>query len=101
MPDLTLEQRAEQIVDRWMDSPRLLTGLSNMISAALRAVEQRGIRKGLLRAADHHNSISAACDHERSNGDAGAGAMGAILEYRDLLRSLADQRVDTALQGEG
>lgn len=41
------------------------------------------------RAAMLHESVNPASDGERSNNDPGAGAMGAVIEYRDLIRNLA------------
>ena len=43
------------------------------------------------RAAMLYENIDPACDHERQNGDPGAGAMGAIIEYRDKIRALAKE----------
>ena len=42
----------------------------------------------LERCAAVHESINPACDHERQNGAPGAGAMGAIIEFRDAIRKL-------------
>ena len=38
------------------------------------------------RCAQLHESINPASDQERHNGDPGAGAMGAVIEYRDKIR---------------
>ena len=38
------------------------------------------------RCAQLHESVSPASDDERLRGDPGAGAMGAVIEYRDLIR---------------
>jgi hypothetical protein len=38
------------------------------------------------RCASLHESVNPASDEERSHGDPGAGAMGAVIEYRDLIR---------------
>ena len=38
------------------------------------------------RAASLHESVDPASDHERQSGSPGAGAMGAVIEYRDLIR---------------
>lgn len=37
--------------------------------------------------ASMHASIDNACSHEREHGDPGAGAMGAVLAYRDAIRA--------------
>lgn len=34
-----------------------------------------------------HEQVNPASDQERHNGDPGAGAMGAVIEYRDAIRS--------------
>jgi len=47
--------------------------------------------EALEEAALHHASVSAACDHERAEGHPGGGAMGAIIEYRDLIRALKEK----------
>lgn len=38
-----------------------------------------------------HESVDCASDMERLRGDPGAGAMGAVIEYRDRLRRLLDR----------
>lgn len=35
-----------------------------------------------------HEDIDTACSHERENGDPGAGAIGAVVAYRDRIRAL-------------
>lgn len=45
------------------------------------------------RCAQIHESINAACDCERREGHPGAGAMGAVIEYRDLIRTEAKRKV--------
>ena len=51
--------------------------------------ERDGIRdKALEEAAALHESISPASDDERLHSAPGAGAMGAIIEYRDAIRAL-------------
>lgn len=40
------------------------------------------------RAAALHESINPASDAERESGTPGAGAMGAVIEYRDAIRKL-------------
>lgn len=47
------------------------------------------IRNGALEeAAQLHESINPASDHERDHHAPGAGAMGAVIEYRDKIRAL-------------
>lgn len=48
----------------------------------------QGVRDGLRRAADMYESINPGSDNERLRKIPGAGAMGAILEYRDTIRAL-------------
>jgi hypothetical protein len=45
-------------------------------------------RAALERAAQLHEQINPASDAERHNGDPGAGAMGAVIEYRDAIRAM-------------
>jgi len=45
---------------------------------------------GMRYAASLFESINPASDMERQHGDPGAGAMGAVLEFRDLIRADAD-----------
>jgi len=42
----------------------------------------------LEEAAQLHQQINPASDQERLDGDPGAGAMGAVIEYRDAIRAL-------------
>lgn len=39
------------------------------------------------RCASLHESVNSASDQERFDGHPGAGAMGAVIEYRDLIRA--------------
>lgn len=43
--------------------------------------------RGLEYAASLHESVNPASDNERLAGAPGAGAMGAVIEYRDIIRS--------------
>ena len=40
------------------------------------------------KAAILHESVRVDCDHERQGGHPGAGAMGAVIDYRDKIRAL-------------
>ena len=66
--------------------------LANTIAAALRAAREDGRRQGateMREAAGYlHEQINPASDEERQNSDPGAGAMGAVIEYRDKIRAL-------------
>jgi len=46
-----------------------------------------GFQAATERAAMLHESINPASDEERLNETPGAGAMGAVVEYRDLIRA--------------
>lgn len=50
---------------------------------------REGIRQGMERAANMHAYVKPACEHEREAGAPGAGAIGAVIEYRDLIRAEA------------
>lgn len=50
--------------------------------------------EALEEAARLHENIDPACDHERQKGHPGAGAMGAVIRYRDAIRALKDKRHD-------
>lgn len=52
--------------------------------SVVRAIRQHALEQ----AAALHESINPASDAERLNGDPGAGAMGAIIEYRDKIRAM-------------
>lgn len=54
---------------------------------SLWAVFMAGWQAATRRAGDLHESVSPASDQERHDKVPGAGAMGALIEYRDLIRS--------------
>lgn len=47
-----------------------------------------GFNAATERAASLHESVNPASDMERHHGDPGAGAMGAVIEYRDAIRAV-------------
>lgn len=53
---------------------------------SLWAAFMAGFNAGTERAASLHESINPASDDERHNKVPGAGAMGAVIEYRDTIR---------------
>lgn len=57
-------------------------------SAIAQAVLDKVRNDALEEAAALHESINPASDDERYRGSPGAGAMGAVIEYRDRIRSL-------------
>ncbi len=46
-----------------------------------------GFKAATERSASLHESVNPASDDERHNNVPGAGAMGAVIEYRDLIRA--------------
>ncbi len=69
-------------------------GISNGddLAVALTRMHEDGRRQGaseMREAAGYlHEQINPASDEERQNSDPGAGAMGAVIEYRDKIRAL-------------
>lgn len=54
------------------------------------AAFEHGWRMATDRAAALHESVNPASDDERASSTPGAGAMGAVIEYRDAIRIEAD-----------
>ena len=88
MTDITAEERARFVHDQL----RL-----NINASQLRALEEHfskteaAARKAALEdAALLHENINPASNDERLNNVPGAGAMGAVIEYRDAIRALAE-----------
>lgn len=54
---------------------------------SLWAAFMAGFDAATKRAGDLHESINPASDQERHDGAPGAGAMGAVIEYRDAIRA--------------
>lgn len=77
--DGLIEQR-RGVVERLNDAHREL----------LRACVAAARVKALDDAAALHESVNPASDDERGHGVPGAGAMGAVIEYRDKIRALKD-----------
>lgn len=75
------KQTAEyQNTRKWAAHPEHLDG-------SLWGVWMAGFQAATDRAAALHESVNPASDEERSNKVPGAGAMGAVIEYRDLIRA--------------
>lgn len=72
-------------LQQWADDIRRSSGPSVDAEMLERARDE-----ALEDAARLHENINPACDHERVRGDPGAGAMGAVIEYRDAIRALKD-----------
>jgi hypothetical protein len=64
---------------KWAAEPMHLEG-------SLWAVWLAAFTAATERAASLHESIDPACSHEREHNAPGAGAMGAVVQYRDLIR---------------
>lgn len=64
---------------KWASHPEHLEGaLWGMFTAGYKAATER--------AADLHEQVDSASDAERLDGLPGAGAMGAVIEYRDKIQ---------------
>ena len=82
---------SQSLIDRAAEAERLAVGADYDTAKALRAAA-RQFRDAAKRArADErercamlHESVRVNCDHEPG---AGAGAMGAVIQYRDLIRA--------------
>jgi hypothetical protein len=68
-----------QNAQRWAAHPEHLQG-------SLWAVFMAGFKAATERAADLHEQVDSASDAERLDRLPGAGAMGAVIEYRDKIR---------------
>lgn len=66
-----------ELLDNRAQFPMGLTFCAVQIAEAIEAERERCARL--------HESINPASDAERLNGDPGAGAMGAVIEYRDKI----------------
>ena len=58
----------------------------------------QGWREAIEWAGNLHDSIDPACDHEKDRGG-GAGAMGAVIAYRDLIRTERCEKCGRATGG--
>lgn len=61
----------------------------NHLEGSLWAMYSRGFADATKRAAELHEEIDSASDAERLEKVPGAGAMGAVIEYRDKIRETA------------
>jgi len=96
-PDLEVQMMAKARVwlFQWLQKSPQLAGLerdgevSASLAAEFRSVAQeahaRGFEEARKRAAQLHEIVRTWCDHEP---DAGAGAMGTVIDYRDQIRAL-------------
>lgn len=53
-----------------------------------RRAHAEGFKEGVERAVSLHENVDPACAHEIQRGDPGAGAIGAVVRYREAIRSL-------------
>lgn len=58
------------------------------VQGSLWAAFMAGFNAATERAASLHESVNPASDLERHYGDPGAGGMGAVIQYRDLIRGV-------------
>lgn len=65
-----------------------IAGLVDAVQRILDAADRRGFERARKMAAQLHENINPASDQERLWGDPGAGAMGAVLEYRDAILAI-------------
>lgn len=59
-------------------------GADPLLVPASECLYCRGWRAAIAWAGDLHDSVNSSCDHD---GGVGAGAMGAVIAYRDLIRT--------------
>ncbi len=57
------------------------------VTFALQQADENAREEERERCAMLHESVDVACDHERQSKSPGAGAMGAVIAYRDLIRT--------------
>lgn len=90
MSERSLDEAVEALVSRLVGSQ----AKANPTLIALRGICKESARQavilGLRRAAMIHESVNVACDHERPDVP-GAGAMAAVIQFRDLIRAEADR----------
>lgn len=61
-------------------------GADPLLVPASECLYCRGWRAAIAWAGNLHDSVDPSCDHEQDRGG-GAGAMGTVLQYRDLIRT--------------
>lgn len=87
--------KAHQATDEYANSYKWVTTDKNYptaetyrqyVEGSLWAMFTAGFKAGTERAASLHEQINPASDQERHNKSPGAGAMGAVIDYRDRIR---------------
>lgn len=87
--DMKARELATLAADEFYDNGSI-ENATRSIKAALAEAE----REALEKCARLHESINPASDDERIKGHPGAGAMGAVIEYRDAIRALKGSASD-------
>ena len=80
---IVASQNGWKMVERLSNKPATSSGFKERMLA-----EADAYILGVEDAAALHESVNPASDAERLRGDPGAGAMGAVIEYRDKIRAL-------------
>lgn len=81
------DELARKLLDFWCDEGVMPWRDNQEIEELAQALRDTW-NEALEAAAGVHESVSPASDEEREHGDPGAGAMGAVIEYRDKVRAL-------------
>lgn len=66
---------------RWTQSSEPMYAEGSLWAAFMAGWQTATERAGML-----HENVDPACDHERTEGHPGAGAMAAVIAYRDAIR---------------
>lgn len=88
MTDWATKMAAEWLDYRWPNDDVPLA-VWESLATVLREAHRKGEESMRERASREHESVNPASDDERYHGAPGAGAMGAVIEYRDRIRSIA------------
>ena len=85
---LMVAWNAYKATDDFAGNMRWAARDSEYLDGCLWGAFMAGFSAATRRAGDLHESVNAASDQERHDGHPGAGAMGAVIEYRDAIRNL-------------
>lgn len=92
VPIHLLAQRARDEIVALRAQLKAVKGIAGNERKLSEAIIQQARDEALEEAAQLHENINPACDHEREHGAPGAGAMGAVIRYRDAIRALKGPR---------
>lgn len=81
---VVLPEPKDPTANRWTEDH-----YRQFVVGSMWAAFMTGFNAATERAASLHESVNPASDAERLNKDPGAGAMGAVIEYRDMIRATA------------